>query len=124
MSAVVPDRATSQPKLSPGTVSAPASCAVCDHVAPERRNSKPAPALAPTPGAPASTVPPETATEKPRKSPVALEACVKIACCAHRVPDRWYTYAAPTSPNGSPGNAPRFGAPTTAVSPSRATENP
>src|SRR5215467_5821017 len=74
----------------------------------------------------ASTVPPEIATDQPKKSPVAppLGVSVKIACCDHLVPDRWNTYAAPACPKGSPANVPRFGAPTTAVSPSSATENP
>src|SRR5215472_2095639 len=131
MRAVLPERATSQPKVSLIPVSEPANSAACDHVAPERTYSKTAPELgswptAPAPGAPASTVPPETATEKPRKSPISppLGTSVKIARCDHFVPERWNTYTAPVAPKGSPGNCPRFGAPITAVSPSSATENP
>src|SRR5690348_15204656 len=131
MTAVPPDRATSQPKVSFGTVSALANPATCGHVTPERTNSKTPPELVSWPGmavptALASTVPPEIATEKPKKSPrfPPLGVSVKIACCDHVVPDRWNTYAAPDPPKGSPGNCPRFGAPITAVSPSSATENP
>src|SRR5215472_4827388 len=74
----------------------------------------------------ASIVPLEIATDQPKKSPVPppLGVSVKIACCDHLVPDRWNTYAAPACPKGSPANVPRFGAPTTAVSPFSATENP
>src|SRR5215831_5987256 len=131
MTAALPARATSQPKAAPGPLSAPVNFATCGHVAPEPTNSKTAPDLTPWPAmavptALASTVPPETATEKPKKSPVTppLGVSVKIACCDHLVPERWNTYAAPTCPKGSPRNAPRFGAPITAVSPSSATENP
>src|SRR5690348_15220102 len=131
MTAVLPARATSQPKVSPGAVSAPANFATCGHVAPERTYSKTPPELVSwpgmaVPGALASTVPPEIATEKPKKSPVSppLGVSVKIACCDHFVPERWNTYAAPDPPKGSPGKVPRFGAPITAVSPSSATENP
>src|SRR5215472_9404156 len=125
MTAVLPAKATSQPKPSPGPMSEPSSSAACDHVAPERTYSKTAPEPAAS-GALASTVPPERATEKPKRSPVLPPwgPSVRIACCDHFVPDRWNTYAAPTCPKGSPGNVPRFGAPTTAVSPSSATENP
>src|SRR5215470_13763330 len=131
MTAVLPARATSQPKASPVVVSEPVNFAVCGHVAPERTYSKTAPELPSWPGravptALASTVPPEIATDQPKKSPVAppLGVSAKIACCDHFVPERWNTYAAPACPKGSPGNVPRFGAPITAVSPSRATENP
>src|SRR5215472_1524592 len=131
MTAVLPARATSQPKASPASVSAPVNFATCGHVAPERTYSNTAPELTSWPGravpmALASTVPPEIATDQPKKSPVPppLGVSVKIACCDHLVPDRWNTYAAPACPKGSPGNVPRFGAPITAVSPSRATENP
>src|SRR5262249_40907918 len=111
-------------------LSAPVNFAVCGHAAPERTYSKTAPELPwrgrAVPIALASTVPPEIATDQPKKSPVAppLGVSVKIACCDHLVPDRWNTYAAPACPKGSPANVPRFGAPTTAVSPSSATENP
>src|SRR5262249_35024812 len=131
MTAVLPARATSQPKASPVVASEPVNFAVCGHVAPERTYSKTAPELPSWPGravptALASTVPPEIATDQPKKSPVAppLGVSVKIACCVHLVPERWNTYAAPASPKGSPGDVPRFGAPGTTGCPSSATETP
>ena len=69
--------------------------------------------------APTMAVSPERATDKPNKSPVAPPVAVSWACWVQMVPERVKTYAEPWSvlaPTSS------LNAPTTAVSPERATK--
>src|SRR5262249_34350923 len=87
--------------------------------APRRKASGP---VAQQPGAPTITVPPDSASAWPNRSPARLRSGafgVSLACCVNRFPDLTKTYAAPgpAAPTGC-------GAPITAVAPETPSDQP
>ena len=123
---VLAESATDPPSASPAAPSEAVSFAVCVPFAqppPGSTNTYAAPCPPFPPiaasGAPATAVPPDTATEAPSSSPAAPSEAVSFAVCVpvdQPPPGSANTYAAPRPPLASTG------APATTVAPDTATE--